>query len=82
MFEKPQTFRALIEKTFGGVAAFSEATGIGEFSAKKMRDRNSIAVKHWPLVIDAARDKGLLLTSDDFVAMQLRRLEMARSEAA
>jgi hypothetical protein len=83
MFEKPQTFRALIEDGFGGVASFAEATGIGEFASKKMRDRNSIAVEHWPVVIAAAKEaKGLLFTSDDFVAMQLRRkAEKAAKEA-
>jgi hypothetical protein len=82
MFEKPQTFRALIQDGFGGVAGFSAATDIGEFAAKKMRDRNSIAVEHWPVVIAAAKERGILLTSDDFVAMQLRRLEAKREEAA
>lgn len=71
MITKPDTFRTLIDH-FGGVVAFATATGIGEFAAKKMRDRNSVAVKHWPVVIDAAKGIGLILTSDDLVNMKLR----------
>lgn len=67
---KPDTFRTLIA-SLGGVAAFADKTGIGEFAAKKMRDRNSIAVKHWPAVLLAASDGGIVLTNDDLVAMSL-----------
>lgn len=72
MMHKPDTFRALIDR-LGGVSAFAGKVGIGEHSAKKMRDRNSIAVSHWPAIIVAARADGLLLTSDDLVNMRLRK---------
>jgi hypothetical protein len=71
MITKPDTFRTLIDH-FGGVSSFASATRIGEFAAKKMRDRNSIAVKHWPAVIEAAKPVGLILTTDDLVNMKLR----------
>ncbi len=79
MITKPDTFRTLIDR-IGGVPAFAAATGIGEFAAKKMRDRNSVAVGHWPAVIQAARGVGLILTTDDLVNMKLRAKapEMAR----
>jgi len=66
----PKTFRDLIDR-LGGVSSFAAETGIGEHSAKKMRDRNSIAVAHWPAVIGAARKHGLSLSSDDLLAMKL-----------
>lgn len=71
MIEKPGTFRDLVAH-FGGVNSFASKVGIGEFAAKKMRDRNSIAVRHWPDVISAARGEGLILTTDDLVNMKLR----------
>lgn len=76
MIEKPDTFRALIDR-LGGVNAFASKARIGEFAAKKMRDRNSIAVAHWPAVLTAARDDGLILTSDDLVNMKLRSQQVA-----
>lgn len=71
MDTKPDTFRALIAQ-LGGVTAFAGKIGAGAFAAKKMRDRNSIAVRYWPDVITASRDSGLDLTSDDLVGMKLR----------
>ncbi len=79
MIEKPGTFRALIEK-LGGVNAFAGKMRIGEFAAKKMRDRNSIAIDHWPDVIAVARVDGIILTTDDLVNMKLRAKE-ARAAA-
>lgn len=70
MKSKPDTFRSLID-AFGGVAAFATATGIGEHAAKKMRDRNSIAVDHWPAVIRAAGALGIAISSDDLVRMKV-----------
>ncbi len=73
MLTKPDTFRALIHR-LGGVNSFAAKMGFGEFAAKKMRDRNSVAVKHWPKLIEVARADGLILTSDDFVNMNLARV--------
>lgn len=72
MIEKPDTFRTLIE-ALGGVKAFADKLAVGEFAAKKMRDRNSVAVDHWPQLILIAREHGYLLTTDDFVAMSFKR---------
>lgn len=76
MMQKPDTFRALIDR-LGGVSAFAGKAGIGEHSAKKMRDRNSIAISHWPAIIMAARADGLILTTDDLVSMSLKRKAVA-----
>lgn len=70
MIEKPGTFRDLIVR-LGGVNAFAAKMKIGEFAAKKMRDRSSIAIDHWPDVIAIARKDGLILTTDDLVNMKL-----------
>lgn len=72
MIDKPDTFRILIEK-LGGVKAFADKLGIGEFAAKKMRDRNSVAVEHWPRLVLVAKENGFLFTTDDFVNMSFKR---------
>lgn len=74
MIQKPDTFRTLIAH-MGGVVAFAEKISVGEHAAKKMRDRNSVAVEYWPTLIDAARKDGLILTTDDFVNMKIRAKE-------
>ena len=76
MITKPETFRKLIEQ-LGGVNSFADKMGLGEFAAKKMRDRNSVAVDHWPRLIEVARADGLILTTDEFVNMKLRAREAA-----
>lgn len=70
MEQKPDTFRALIDR-LGGVSGFSAKTGIGEFAAKKMRDRNSIAVRHWPTLIRVCASEGMDLCTDDLLRMAL-----------
>lgn len=72
MFQKPDTFRDLIVN-LGGVKAFADKLGVGEFAAKKMRDRNSVAVEHWPRLVMVAKEAGILLTTDDFVVMSFKR---------
>lgn len=67
---KPDTFRTLVG-TLGGVSAFAEKVGVGAFAAKKMRDRNSIAVRYWPAVIAAAAADGIDLSTDDLMQMAL-----------
>ena len=83
MIEKPDTFRDLI-KALGGVKAFADKMHLGEFAAKKMRDRSSIGMDHWSKLLMVTRENGFLYTTDDFVAMAQRRQVEKRkpSEAA
>jgi hypothetical protein len=68
MIAPPDTFRNLIG-ILGGVSLFAEKIGVGAFAAKKMRDRNSIAVRYWPAVIAVSEADGIALTTDDLVRM-------------
>lgn len=77
MTNHPDTFRALIT-SLGGVSRFADLIGVGAYAAKKMRDRDSIAVRYWPNVITAANAAGLVLTNDDLVGMKLRSDETER----
>lgn len=82
MIEKPNTFRTLIE-ALGGVKSFADKMKLGEFAAKKMRDRSSIATDHWPRLLQVCRENGILFTTDDFVDMATRReVEKRRRKAA
>lgn len=68
----PETFRGLIDD-LGGVRTFADKMGLGEFAAKKMRDRNSVAVDHWPALIAVAKADKIELTNDDLVRMKLAK---------
>lgn len=72
MMHKPDTFRDLIDD-LGGVSAFADKMGFSTFAAKKMRDRKSIASDHWPRLIQVCRENGFLFTTDDFVALSMKR---------
>jgi hypothetical protein len=82
MSQKPDTFRSLIH-TLGGVKAFADRMGISEHTAKKMRDRSSVHVDHWPMLIQVSKEHGgLLFTTDDFVRMSsFRTVEKRRPKA-
>lgn len=69
MKAKPDTFKKLIED-LGGVSAFAGKMRLGEFAAKKMRDRNSVAVDHWPALIEVAEGEGITLEYSDLVTMR------------
>lgn len=81
MIEKPTTFRTLIQ-SLGGVKSFADKMGLGEFAAKKMRDRNSIATDHWPKLLQVCRENGFLFTSDDFLEMAGKRQVEKRKRVA
>ncbi len=53
-----------IIKNFGGPTAFASAIGVNPSTASEMKRRKSIPVSHWPNVIEAARKRGLRITSD------------------
>lgn len=67
----------------GGVKAFADLMGFSEHTAKKMRDRSSVHVDHWPKLIQVAKEHGgLLFTTDDFVRMSsFRTVEKRKAKA-
>lgn len=57
----------------GGNRTFAELIGAPHQStASEMKRRKSIPVRYWPVVLEAARTKGLTLSSDDLVRMHTR----------
>lgn len=65
------SFRDLIDR-MGGITPFRTALGIEYVTAQKMRQRDSIAPKHWPDVIAHARGLGIQITADDLMRMKTR----------
>jgi hypothetical protein len=56
-------------KKFGGPTALADAVGIKISAASEMRRRNSIPVRYWPRLVDAARARRIQLTYDHLVSM-------------
>ncbi len=72
MIQKPDTFRTLIAR-MGGPASFGAKIGVGEWTAIGMKRRNSVNPTHWAKLLEAAKEDGMLLTTDDLVNMRLAR---------
>lgn len=68
---KPNTFRDMIEN-WGGIPAFAEDIGVGYVTAQKMWQRNSVAVRHWPVLLQKATGRDVFLTSDRLLEMKAK----------
>lgn len=66
---QPHTVSALID-AFGGVSAFARLIGKGQSTAGEMKRSQSIHVRYWPVIIAAARKRGLAwVTSESLMGM-------------
>ena len=67
---KPQieTFDDLLSRWTNG--ELSAALGVKYVTARKMRERKSVAVPHWSALVAAAAERGVILSYDDLVAMR------------
>ncbi len=54
-----------IFEKFGGPTAVAAALEVRTSTASEMKRRGSIPVKHWPKLIDAARERGIEGVSAD-----------------
>jgi len=54
----PTSVSDLIDR-FKSIVAFAHAVGCGYEAARQMRNRNSIAPKHWASVVSAAKSEGI-----------------------
>ena len=73
MKTKPTTFPELLS-LWPSPKDLSLALGVPYINAQQMKMRKSVSVKHWPQLIQAARAEGVKITSDDLVAMRLRKI--------
>lgn len=68
MQNEPTSFKALIEG-IGGIPVLQSELGLRYVTAQKMYQRNRIAVRHWPKVIEVANERGIPVTADTLVRM-------------
>jgi hypothetical protein len=79
---KPDSFRALIDETFGGAELFARAVGIEKSHVEVMRHRGSIAPEHWPAIVGASRDLKLGVSFDDLAELRVNRRTGLRKDGA
>lgn len=79
---KPDSFRELIDVTFGGRSSFANATGIDVKHVDVMRHRNSIAPEHWPNVVRAANKLSIDFSLDDLTCLRLKRRDETRASGS
>ena len=65
----PDTFEDLIEQW--GIAQFADDLGINYSTANAMKQRNSVAVKYWPQIIQAAPRRGFKLSPVALLTMKV-----------
>lgn len=65
---KPATFEALLGNW--STLELSADLRVPYVTARKMRERKSVSIIHWPSLVTAAQRKGLRVTIDDLVAMR------------
>ncbi len=65
--KKPATFSELL--THWSTLDLSADLDVPYVTARKMRERESVGVKHWPALIEKAEAKGIILEYSDLVAM-------------
>ncbi len=53
--------------SLGGPGAVAAAIGVKPSAASEMKRRKSIPVKHWPKLIEAARERGIEGVSADML---------------
>ena len=77
MSKAPDTIEALFE-AFGQIKTFSDLVGCGYEAARQMKRRGSIAVEHWPKVVEACNSAGVEHVDYDALA----RMHLHREDAA
>lgn len=61
--------------------ALSDDLGVPYVNAQAMKARGSIAVDHWPRLLNLLRERGYALSTDDLLAMKTRRKQAAEPQA-
>lgn len=71
MLKKPGTFGELLEGW--PTLELASDLGVPYVTARKMRERQSVSIIHWPKLIERAKGRGHVLSYDDLVAMRSRK---------
>lgn len=75
------TFREIVE-LWPSPDALAEDIGAKFETVRKWRQRDNIPAEWWLPVIDAAKARNLVLTSDQFAAIAARKIEISRETHA
>jgi hypothetical protein len=70
MPKHPQTFDELLS-LWETPKDLSQALGVSYINAYAFKQRGSVGVRHWPKLIEGAREKGVSITTDDLVKMKV-----------
>lgn len=81
MTEKLTTFEDVLA-LWDTPKALSEALGVPYINAQAMKARGSIAVGHWPKVVELLRGLGYSVSTDDLALMWQKASEQRRAKKA
>lgn len=56
-------------KFFGGVTGMASSIDVKPWTVQKWKNRKRIPDEYWPALIDAGKQKGILLSADDLLFM-------------
>jgi hypothetical protein len=70
MAKHPKTFDDLLS-LWASPKELSLALGVSYIDAYAFKRRGTVAVRHWPKLIEGAREKGLNLTAEDLLKMKV-----------
>lgn len=70
------SFSEIID-AFGTAAEFARAIGISHEAARKMRQRDQIAVSHWARLVSAARERNIQGVNTDLLMALANKSEVA-----
>lgn len=71
--KQPDTFSELLADW--PTLQLSADLGVSYVTARKMRERESVGIVHWPRLIEKAKKRGIRLSYDRLVAMRAARTE-------
>lgn len=71
MKHAPDTFETLL--AHWTTPELSADLGVPYVTARKMRERKSVGVDHWPRLVEAAARKGILLNIERLMEMRNQR---------
>ena len=72
MKHAPDTFETLLANWT--TPELSAELGVPYVTARKMRERKSMGITHWPALIKAAQSRGIALDFERLVAMRRRKV--------
>lgn len=70
MANHPKTFDEILA-LWASPKELSLALEVPYVTAQQMKQRKTVGVKHWPKLIELARERGVHITADDLLKMKV-----------